>query len=166
MSKRRSRRRIFSREFKLSAIERMLGGESTRALARELGVDPKHLHQWCHRFRMGGAEGVRQAGRPRKPVVSEEERAKTRATDLASARKYIAELEAKMASNKWTSIFFGKPCGGSPVRTSHNTNGGPVGFVSNRPEMPDSSLVPSGEKASAYTEPFVRIVRSCRPLVR
>jgi transposase-like protein len=48
----KKRRRIFSREFKLSAIERMLGGESTRALSRELRVDPKHLHKWCHRFRV------------------------------------------------------------------------------------------------------------------
>ena len=37
MSKRR--RRIFSREFKLSAIERMLGGESTKALARGFGLN-------------------------------------------------------------------------------------------------------------------------------
>ena len=106
MSKRRRRRHIFSREFKLSAIERMLSGEDTKALARELGVDPKHLHQWCHRFRIGGAEGVRQAGRPRKPVVSEEERAKTRATDLASARKYIAELEAKIGQQQVDLDFF------------------------------------------------------------
>jgi len=105
MSKRR-RRRIFSRGFKLSAIERMLGGENTKALARELGIDPKHLHQWCHRFRMGGAEGVRQAGRPRKPLVSEEERAKTRATDLASARKYIAELEGKIGQQQVDLDFF------------------------------------------------------------
>jgi len=105
MSKRR-RRRIFSRGFKLSAIERMLGGEDTKALARELRVDPKHLHQWCHRFRIGGAEGVRQAGRPRKPVVSEEERAKTRTTDLASARKYVAELEAKIGQQQVDLDFF------------------------------------------------------------
>jgi len=104
MSKRR--RHIFSREFKLSAIERMLSGEDTKALARELGVDPKHLHQWCHRFRIGGAEGVRQAGRPRKPVVSEEERAKTRTADLASARKYVAELEAKIGQQQVDLDFF------------------------------------------------------------
>ena len=104
MSKRR--RRIFSREFKLSAIERMLGGESTKALARELRVEPRHLHQWCHRFRIGGAEGVRQAGRPRKPVVSEEERAKTRTADLASARKYVAELEAKIGQQQVELDFF------------------------------------------------------------
>jgi len=56
----RKRRRIFSREFKLSAIERILAGASTKALSQELGVDPDHLLQWCHRFRIGGAEAVRQ----------------------------------------------------------------------------------------------------------
>jgi transposase-like protein len=104
MSKRR--RRIFSREFKLAAVERMFGGESTKALAKELRVNPNHLQQWCHRFRIGGAEAVRQAGRPRKPVVSEEEQAKTRATDLASARKYIAELEAKIGQQQVDLDFF------------------------------------------------------------
>ena len=104
MSKRR--RRIFSREFKLAAVERMFGGESTKALAKELRVNPSHLQQWCHRFRIGGAAAVRQAGRPRKPVVSEEERAKTRATDLASARKYIAELEAKIGQQQVDLDFF------------------------------------------------------------
>jgi transposase-like protein len=104
MSKRR--RRIFSREFKLSAVERMFGGESTKALSRELRVNPKHLQQWCHRFRIGGAEAIRQAGRPRKPVVSEDERAKTRATDLASARKYIVELEAKVGQQQVDLDFF------------------------------------------------------------
>jgi transposase len=104
MSKRR--RRIFSREFKLSAIERFFGGESTKALSRELGVDPEHLQQWCHRFRVGGAEAIRQAGRPRKLLVSEEERARVRATDLASARKYIAELEAKVGQQQVDLDFF------------------------------------------------------------
>src|SRR5258708_12636047 len=107
MSKRR--RRIFSREFKLSAIERMLGGESTKALSRELRVDPKHLHKWCHRFRTGGAEGVRQAGRPRKQVVGEEERAKSQVADLASARKYLTELEAKIGHQQLDIDFFRQP---------------------------------------------------------
>lgn len=105
MSKRR-RRRIFSREFKLSAIKRMFGGESTKSLSRELGVDPHRLQRWCHRFRVGGAEAVRQAGRPRKPLVSEEERARSRGTDLASARKYIAELESKVGQQQVDLDFF------------------------------------------------------------
>ena len=98
MSKRR--RRIFSREFKLSAIERMLGGESTKALSRELRVGPKHLHKWCHRFRTGGAEGVRQARRPRKQVVGEEERAKSRVAAAGSHAELLSlgGLYARLAA--------------------------------------------------------------------
>jgi transposase len=49
---------------------------------------------------------VRQAGRPRKRLVSEDERAKTRAADLASARKYITELEAKIGQQQVDIDFF------------------------------------------------------------
>jgi transposase len=128
MSKRR--RRIFSREFKLSAIERMLGGESTKALSRELRVDPKHLHKWCHRFRIGGAEGVRQAGRPRKPVVSEEERAKNRTADLASTRKYVAELESKVGQQQVELDFFRQAL--RQVREARQPSDGPGVTASTR----------------------------------
>jgi transposase len=121
MSKRR--RRIFSREFKLSAVERMFGGESTKALSRELRVNPKHLQQWCHRFRVGGAEAIRQAGRPRKPVVSEDERARSRSTDLASARKYIAELEAKVGQQQVDLDFFRRAL--RRVRAARRPSDGP-----------------------------------------
>jgi transposase len=102
----KKRRRIFSREFKLSAVERLLAGANTKALSQELGVKPNHLWQWCHRFRIGGAAAVRQAGRPRKLLVSEDERAKTRAADLASARKYITDLEAKIGQQQVDIDFF------------------------------------------------------------
>jgi transposase len=128
MSKRR--RRIFSREFKLSAIERMFGGESTKALSRELRVDPKHLQQWCHRFRIGGAEAIRRAGRPRKPVVSEEERARARGTDLASARKYIAELEAKIGQQQVDLDFFRQAL--RRVREARRPSDGPGATASTR----------------------------------
>lgn len=128
MSKRR--RRIFSREFKLSAVERMFGGESTKALSRELRVNPKHLQQWCHRFRVGGAEAIRQAGRPRKPVLSEDERARSRSTDLASARKYIAELEAKVGQQQVDLDFFRQAL--RRVRAARRPSDGPGVTASTR----------------------------------
>ena len=128
MSKRR--RRIFSREFKLAAIERMFGGESTKALGRELRVDPKHLHKWCQRFRNGGAEAVRQAGRPRKPVESEVERARTRAADLGSARKYITELEAKIGQQQVDLDFFQEAL--RRVREARRPSEGPGATASTR----------------------------------
>ena len=128
MSKRR--RRVFSREFKLSAIKRMFEGESTKALARELRVGPERLHTWCRRFRIGGAAVVRQAGRPRKPVVDEAERARTRAADLASARKYIAELEAKIGQQQVDLDFFRQAL--RRVREARRPSDGPGATASTR----------------------------------
>jgi hypothetical protein len=54
MSKRK--RRVFSREFKLSAIQRMIAGESTAELSRELGVPSGHLYRWC--AHSGSALGI------------------------------------------------------------------------------------------------------------
>jgi|BogFormECP03_OM2_1039629.scaffolds.fasta_scaffold38457_1 transposase len=58
--------RLFSREYKLAALERMLAGESVSALARELGIRPKYLYQWRDRFRTGGPSALRSRGRPTK----------------------------------------------------------------------------------------------------
>jgi len=43
--------RVFSREFKLKVVRRMLAGENVSALARELKVLRKDLHVWRKRFR-------------------------------------------------------------------------------------------------------------------
>ena len=48
-----SEERRFSREFKLAALGRMLAGENVSALARELGLRRKYLHQWRERLRNG-----------------------------------------------------------------------------------------------------------------
>ena len=55
------KRRVFSREFKLSAVERMLAGESAAAVSREFQVPAGHLYRWCKQFRRGGAEGAEGA---------------------------------------------------------------------------------------------------------
>jgi transposase len=106
MSKRR--RRVFSREYKLSAVQRLLAGESSKALSRELGVSVDHLDRWCQQYRVGGAEGLRRAGRPRKPAgVGLDPLAKVRRTkDLDAARKYIAELECKVGQQQVELDFF------------------------------------------------------------
>src|SRR6266849_1199790 len=58
--------RVFSRDFKLSAVRRMLAGENVSALARELAVLRKDLYVWRDRLRSGGPEALRSRGRPRK----------------------------------------------------------------------------------------------------
>ena len=49
MSKRKIR--VFSREFKLAAVHRMIAGENVSALSRELKVRRKDLYCWRDRFR-------------------------------------------------------------------------------------------------------------------
>jgi transposase len=110
--------RIFSREFKLAAVRRMLSGENVSALARELAVLRKDLYVWRERFRAGGPEALRSRGRPRKvwPTESAVPREPSQpppdrppdaaAAELASARRRIAELEAKIGRQALELDFF------------------------------------------------------------
>jgi transposase len=99
--------RVFSREFKLSVIRRMVAGESVSALARELRVRRKDLYVWQDRFRAGGAAALRGRGRPPEaaalapaagpPAVPD---------DLAMAERRIAELERKIGQQQLELDFF------------------------------------------------------------
>jgi transposase len=101
MSKRK--RRVFGREFKLSAVQRMIAGESVAALASELKVPKAHLYKWCGHFRRGGPEALRLARRPRKDFRTSEV---TPAPDLATARRRISELERKVGQQQVELDFF------------------------------------------------------------
>jgi transposase len=107
MSKRKRRR--FSREFKLSAVQRIIGGESTAKLSRALGVPSGHLYQWCAHFRRGGAEALRPACRPRKipgaVELAPEVKAK-QVQDVATARNRITALERKIGQQQVELDFF------------------------------------------------------------
>jgi transposase len=109
--------RVFSREFKLSAVRRMLSGENVSALARELAVLRKDLYVWRDRFRAGGPEALRSPGRPRKVWPTEspapletppppDRPPDAAAAELASARRRIAELEAKIGRQALELDFF------------------------------------------------------------
>ena len=95
------KRRVFSREFKLSAVKRMMAGEGAVALSGELGVSAGRLYGWCVHFRGGGAEALRPAHRPAKA----EAKAK-RVLDLAAARKRIGDLERKVGQQQVELDFF------------------------------------------------------------
>lgn len=116
---------VFSRDFKLSAVHRMLAGENVSALARELGIRRKRLYLWRESFRSGGPEGLRPRGRPRKPALMEPavpaaaspasaalpgpSAAQTQlagAAELAAARQRIAALEAKIGRQQLELDFF------------------------------------------------------------
>jgi transposase-like protein len=96
------KRRVFSREFKLSAVKRMIDdGKRGPALSSELGVSANQLYKWCMQFRGGGAGALRPACRPRKVPVEFDA-----ATDLATARKRLVDLERKVGQQQLELDFF------------------------------------------------------------
>jgi len=104
--------RVFSREFKLAALRRMLAGENVAALARELKLRRKLLYAWRDRFRLGGPEALRTRGRPRKVVglvagAADAPAARGAASDdLEKARRQIAALERKVGQQQLELDFF------------------------------------------------------------
>jgi transposase len=99
-----AKRRVFSREFKLSAVERLVAGESATALSRELQISDKRLSEWCAHYRRHGPAGLRRAGRPRKTDAKSDPVVK--AEDLATARERIGELERKIGQQQVELDFF------------------------------------------------------------
>ncbi|WP_050403465.1 helix-turn-helix domain-containing protein [Bradyrhizobium embrapense] len=101
--------RVFSREFKLEAVRRILAGERIRALSDELKVLRKDLYAWRDLFRAGGAAALRPIGRPRKSdavVPSLKERARAIAAGDPGAPERIAELERKIGQQQIELDFF------------------------------------------------------------
>lgn len=96
------KRRVFRREFKLSAVQRVLAGESVAAVSRELGLPGAHLYKWCTHYRRGGVDALRPACRPRKIGVVD----LAAPTDPGSARKRISELERKVGQQELELDFF------------------------------------------------------------
>ena len=123
----RGKRRVFSREFKLSAVKRALSGENVAVLSRALGVPAGRLYQWCRHYRAGGAEALRPASRPRKGygVLDLEP---TR--DLATARKRISELERKVGQQQVELDFFREAL--RQVGGARRPSDGPGGRASKR----------------------------------
>jgi transposase-like protein len=129
--------RVFSREFKLAAIQRMLAGENVSALAHELKVLRKDLYVWRDRFRAGGPEGLRSCGRPRKAVAEERppdrppDPPASEAGELAKAQATrIAELERKVGQQQLDLDFFRKAL--RQVREARRTSGAPGATASMR----------------------------------
>jgi transposase len=136
--------RLFSREYKLAALRRMLAGENVSALARELGVRRKYLYQWRERFRAGGPEALRTRGRPSKaealaiqahgagsplddavPLV-----VPAPADALAKAEQRIADLERKIGRQQVELDFFQRAL--RQVGEARRTSGVPGATASTR----------------------------------
>jgi len=136
-------KRLFSREYKLAALRRMLAGENVSALARELGVRRKYLYQWRERFRVGGPIALRSRGRPTKAEVLAMQ-AGERVPDipaasmppaappdaLTTAQRRIAELERKVGQQQVELDFFQRAL--RQVRDVRQRSGAPGGTASTR----------------------------------
>ena len=138
MSKPKSLHRVFSREFKVGIVRRMLAGESVSALARELRFSRKDLYVWRDRFLAGGPEALRGRGRPRRAEAvgraTSEARAQappdTPAAELEAARARNAELERKIGQQQVDLDFFQRAL--RHVRDLRQRSGAPGGTGSTR----------------------------------
>jgi transposase len=105
-----STKQPYSRAYKLEAIRRLEAGESGSALALELGVKRTLLYRWRDAYRAGGELSLREKlGRPLKAEALAMVQARgpaTKASDLAEARRQIAELERKVGRQQLDLDFF------------------------------------------------------------
>jgi transposase len=97
------KRRVFTREFKLSAIERVLAGEMAKTVCKQLQIPQGHLSNWCEHYRRHGPEGIRHAGRPMKPLKPAPVVA---AQDLPTAQQQISDLQRKVGQQQVELDFF------------------------------------------------------------
>lgn len=58
--------RVYSTEFRLEVVHRVLNGEKVGDLALELGIHRKLIYEWVRRVTEGGEANLRSRGRPRK----------------------------------------------------------------------------------------------------
>jgi transposase/transposase-like protein len=94
-----TKRRVLSREFKLSALKRYVAGESATAICHELQIRRSDLSKWGARFGREGPEGLRTAGRPRKPQQADVLNAVAKALrDKLGALEWISATPNKRAA--------------------------------------------------------------------
>jgi len=100
--------RVFSREFKLRVVRRLLAGEKMSIVAQESKVLRKDLYIWRDRYRTGGAEALRGAGRPRKgeELAVLKKSSQGAAVAGGGAGQRIAELERKVGQQQVELDFF------------------------------------------------------------
>jgi transposase-like protein len=89
--------RVYSREFRMQIVQRILDGEKVPPLSRELGIHRKLLYEWLRQVKEGGESNLRERGRPRK-------------SDLArvahGSPRPLAELERTLAHQQLVIQFY------------------------------------------------------------
>jgi transposase-like protein len=100
-------KRTFSGDFKRAAVKRMEAGESSSALSVELAVKRTKLYRWRDEVRRLGEKAFPgKSGRRSKVEMLTREPGAEGATELAQARRKIAELERKVGQQQVDLDFF------------------------------------------------------------
>jgi transposase-like protein len=110
MSRKNTNQPEYGAELKLTAVRRVLSGESVSAVAQELGIRRKRLYVWKDRYAELGEAGLaqRRGGRPRKVVSKDGPESMSGRGELLAARRRIAELERKVGQQELELDFFGE----------------------------------------------------------
>jgi transposase len=82
--------RVFSVEFRVGVVQRMMNGEPISRLSHELDIKRSVLYRWQEAFQKEGVKGFRVTGRPKSS------RRRTRTDGEDAARRRMAELERKI----------------------------------------------------------------------
>jgi transposase len=100
--------RVFSTEFKERAVLRLLAGEGFSALAGELGVRRKLLHDWTKAYRRDGVAGLNRKRGPKagSRSVAAPSRFQPQGDALSQAQARIAELERLVGQQQVDLDFF------------------------------------------------------------
>lgn len=124
------KRRVFNREVKLSAVRRVMGGESSTTIAQELQVGPNYVSKWLANYRRYGPEGLRPAHRPRKADAAKLN-STAEAAELSAAERRIRALERKIGQQELELDFFQKAL--RQVGEARRSSDGPGVRTSTRP---------------------------------
>ena len=95
--------RVFSGEFRIGVVKRILGGESVTKLHHELEIKRTMLYRWCDQYRKEGEAGL-QRGTGRPPGVPNP--VKPAASEAEQLRQQIAQLERKVGQQAVQLDFF------------------------------------------------------------
>jgi transposase len=103
--------RVFSTEFKQGVVLRLEAGERIAAVADELKIKRKLLHEWRAAYRAMGVAGLNRKRGPKKGFSaaragSDAAPAPDAPSELARAKARIAELERKVGKQQMDLDFF------------------------------------------------------------
>ncbi len=98
-------RRIFTREFKLAALQRLDKGVSVAEAARAFEVNPNVLHRWRREFGQGPGNSFSGPGKrrwERDPVAELERKIGQQALEIDFLKKCLQRIEEQRLLQGWT----------------------------------------------------------------